>query len=131
MAQFCNVVDIPKNKFKKYAHGEQNKRRTITNGVGNRPLYSRCDRKFVADTIALHYRSNNGLTPAAVIDRLQDINRGVTRKQASNHLHRKLKKNHNDVVKKHIVVGQVTTTNLNTITVVQQFRWHSTINTAL
>ena len=87
--------------------------------------------KNIADTIALHDRSNDGLTPAAVIERLQDIKPGVTKKQAGNHLHRTLKKNHSDVIKKHVVVGQATTTNQNAITVVQQFRWHSTVDTTI
>ena len=66
-----------------------------------------------------------------VIDRLLDLQPGVTRQQAENHLHHTLKKNHSDVIKRHLVVGQATTTNRNSITVVQQFRWHSCIDTAL
>ena len=92
MKTFCINVGISYNTIKKYVHGDPKKRRTITNGVGPRPLFSNGDQQFIADTIALQDRSNNGLTPSAVIERLQEIQPGVTRKQAENHLHRTLKK---------------------------------------
>ena len=97
MLQFCTTIGIQKNTFKKYVHGNQKKRRRTTNGVRKRPHFSKRGQKFMADTIALQDRSNDGLTPSAMINRLQDLQPEVTRTQTKNYLHRTLKNHHIDV----------------------------------
>ena len=67
MKTFCTNVGISYNTIQKYIHGDPKKRRTITNDVGTRHLFSNGVQKFIADTIALQDRSKNGLTPSAVI----------------------------------------------------------------
>ena len=68
METFCTIVGISYYTIQKYVHGDPKKRRTITNGVGSRPLFSKGDQKFIADTITLQDRLNDGLIPAAVVD---------------------------------------------------------------
>ena len=85
----------------------------------------------MVDTIVRHDCSNNGLTCGDVKERMMEMKLGLTSKQACNILHRTLKGNHSNQLKKHVVVGQATTSQRNAITVVQQHRWHTTIDTAL
>ena len=35
MLQFCTIIGISRDTFQKHVHGDQKKRRRITNGVGN------------------------------------------------------------------------------------------------
>ena len=51
--QFCTSIGIQRHSFQKHVHGNHKKRRTTTNGVRNRPLFSKSDQKFMTDTIAL------------------------------------------------------------------------------
>ena len=110
METFSHIVQIPLTTFQKYVRQDPNNRRKITNAVGKKNLLSTTDQQFVADTIVWQYRSNNGLTCGDVIEQMIDIKPGLTKIQASNHLHGIMKNNHGDLLKKRVVVGQATTT---------------------
>ena len=62
------------------------------------------EQQFMVDTIVRHDRSNNGLTIGDVKERMMDIKPGLSTRQAGNILHKTLKVNHSDQLKKHVVI---------------------------
>ena len=124
MNQFCHIVQIPINTFQKYVRIVPNTRRIITDGVGHKPIIQKKEQKFVADITAWHDRANDGLKVCAVIERIQDLKPGMTKKQASNYFRLTLGKNNDDILKQKLVVAQGTTTQRNAVTVAQQYPWH-------
>ena len=71
------------------------------------------------------------LKVCAVIEHIQDLKPGMTKEQAFNNFRRKLRKNHDDILRQKLVVAQGTTTQRNAVTVAQQFRWHCFIDSGL
>ena len=131
MDDFCSIVQIHSNKFPKYVRIDPNARRIITDGVGRTPIIPKKEQKFIADITAQHDRANDGLKVCAVIERIQDLKPSLTKKQASNHFCRTLRKNHGHILKQKLVVAQGTTTQRNVVTVAQQYRWHCFVDSGL
>jgi len=126
------VVNIPYYTFKQYTATDHAKRRKVGNQVGREALLPPGDQQeFLADVLARKDRANNGADPKEAVDKIQELNHGLSRSQARDHLNRTLLPNHPTMLKPKPRVAQQTTTKRSAITLIQQFRWHTTYEHAL
>ena len=66
-----------------------------------------------------------------VFEYIHELKPVISKKQANNHYDRTLKKNNSTIVKAKFVAAQATTTQRNSITVAQQYRWHKFVDSAI
>jgi hypothetical protein len=131
LREFSTLCNIPYDTFKKYV-ANSNKRRVSGRSVGRAPLVGKQDQRFLADVMARKDRANDGANPSEAIDLVQELALSLLQEQARRPLKRTLIPHHPEQVKHNPVVAQATTrTKRSTITLEQQFCWHTTYEGAL
>jgi hypothetical protein len=122
---FASIVGIPRKTLEKYVHEDRNKRRKLGFFVGRAPALNEKDSNFAADVLCRADRGNEGYTRKEAVDMIQDLKPRMNRKQASRSLTMHVIHSHPDVLKQKVVKAQSTTTKQTAITVPQQWRWHT------
>jgi hypothetical protein len=131
LTAFSNRVGIPYNTLRQYIKGDKEKRRTVGKSVGQPPLIKKKDQEFVAQVLARLDRANDGATLPEAIDIVQQLDPDLSRQQARMAFRRTVHLQHPTLLKPKLRVAQSTTTKRSAITVMQQYRWHTTYESAL
>ena len=103
--------------------------------MGRKPILDASDRKFVTDVIRRADQGNEGMSRGDAIDTIQDLHPEIALSRAAcSKLLTKHVLDHPDskgLPKKKPVLAQATTTKRSAITYEQQWRWHTTVDSAL
>jgi hypothetical protein len=126
---FAGLVGIPIGTLKNYIQADKAKRQKLGSGVGNKSLVTTEESGFLVDVIHRHDRGNKGMSNSDALDALTDLKPDLTRAQARNCFANTIRPAHKEVMTG-IVRAQKTTTKRTAITVTQQWRWHSLIDSA-
>ena len=134
MVHFCAHAIIPYNTFQKYVRQKDSDRRAVgEGGVGRLPLVKKSIQKVIVHVLARCDRANKGKSPSEAVSLVQEVAPELSRKQASQILHRTILNNPEaqKLLKPRPLEAQVTTTKRCAITIEQQYRWHQIVENAL
>ena len=127
MINFCDNVIIPCNTFQKYIRQKESNRRIVgEGGVGRAPLVNKDIQKVIVHVLTRCDRANKGKSPSEAISLVQEVVPELSRRQASQILHRTILKTPEaqKLLKPRPLKAQATTTKTCAITIEQQYRWH-------
>ena len=113
--------------IRNYCHPEKDKRHKLGGHIGRRRLLDSGTAQVLVDTIRRHDRANQGKGLPEIIGTIQEIKPELDRKQARNTYDKTVKKDHKKELTG-IVKAQATTTKRSGITVEQQWRWHTLVD---
>ena len=91
------------------------------------------DWNFLSEIAVYRDLQNNGMTRVEMITMIRELSQSVDRKTAENHLDYLIRTKKLNGVKRNgrVVTAQKTTSKRSQINIEQQFRWHSTVDSAL
>ena len=110
-----------------YTNNDKGKRRVIGSASGRAKTLTPGESLFVADVVRRADRGNNGKSKLKIIDVIQELKPNLNQRQARDAYDRVVKKEHGQVLTG-IIKAQPTTTARSAVTVEQQFRWHSLVD---
>ena len=102
------------------------KRREFGVRCGRSKLLNDTQETFLVDNVRRKDRGNDGMTKSEIVDMVQDLKPGLNRKSAADAYDRTVKTKHHQVLTG-IVSAQATTTKRSAVTVGQQYRWHTLV----
>lgn len=126
---YARRVNIPKATLGNYVHPDESKRRKLGSQAGHPSLLDDESQRFVVDVLRRRDRGNDGMSRRDTINMLQDVKPDFSRLQLSDCFRNTVRKRHGGVLT-NIVKAQASTTKRGQITVAQQFRWHTMVDTA-
>ena len=129
MAEFAELVGIPKGTLAPYVTSNTGKARALGGSVGQRPHLTEKESRFVADNIRRADRANDGLSKQKCVDLVQEVKPELRRSQCEQALATVRACHRAELTG--IVKAQATTTKRSAITVTQQYRWHTTYESVL
>jgi hypothetical protein len=131
LPRFCALVSIPQKTLEPYIRSNRLKRREVGVGVGPGKTTLMPDTEdFLVDVMRRRDRGNDGMDRSESIQMMQDLQPELSHKQAERQFDRNVRPAHKDVLTG-IIKAEATTSKRSAITVEQQYRWHSTVDSAL
>jgi hypothetical protein len=130
-AAFARQKQVKPNTFKKYVHGDPDKRQKLGRHAGCPSLLSKGNSQFLMQHTIQADCANNGLTPAQIKENITTLQPKQSQLQSKTHYQRRFLKKHADRLKQKPVKAQKTTSKQSQCTVAQQFRWFKLYKKAL
>jgi hypothetical protein len=130
-AAFARQKQVKPDIFRKYVHDDLDKGQKLGCHAGCPSLLSEGNSQFLMQHTIQADCTNNGLTPAQIIENMTTLQPKLSQLQSKKHYQRKFLKKHANRLKQKPVKAQKTTLKQSQCTVAQQFRWFKLYKKAL
>ena len=124
LPRYAVLVNIPFPTLAGYVRPDLDKRKDLGMSAGKRPLFSEDEQTFGVDVIRIHDRGNDGLNKRQCIDTLHDMRPDLTRSSVTKTFDRTMRPKYTAELTG-IIKANATTVKRTSITVPQQYRWHT------
>ena len=126
LIHYAGRVEIPYNTLRKFV---ADKRRVLGAASGKKTLLDSHVQRFTVDMLRARDRANDGMNKRQALDMIQDLRPELKLDQIRRAFDRRIRPGNVDVLTG-IVKAQASTEKRSQITVPQQYRWHTTIDSA-
>ena len=128
MYEFSKRVRIPSSTLHSYAHANASQRQRLGSSAGKPAIVNDETAQFAVDVLRRRDRGNDGMNHREAIDMVHDLMPMLSRKQVSQTFLRTIRPGHSSELS-NIVKAQASTTKRSSITIPQQYRWHTVCTT--